>query len=190
MSDILHLLKVDVKTLDEQLQRKIYITFYDFIYKDVYFILNDHGLAEDAIQISFMKALDFAPKTRYRSNIFAWIKQVARNAAIDIIRKDKKHRQHFDLDAVYIDKELASVAELSNDVESEVVSLLKDEALYDVLELINEDYRIVLLLHYIHGLSYKEIQKELGISRPVLASRLMRARKKMYEMFKSEWGEL
>lgn len=189
MSDVLHLLKIDIKTLDDELQKKVYMTFYDFIYKDVYFILNDHGLAEDAIQIAFMKALDYAPKTRYRSNIFAWIKQVARNAAIDLIRKDKKHRQHIDLDAVYINKELALASEKSPNVENEVVELLKDEALYNVLELINEDYRTVLLLHYIHGLSYKEIQKELGVSRSVLASRLSRARKKMYEMFKSEWGE-
>lgn len=156
----------------------------------MYFILNDHGLAEDAIQNAFLKALIHAPKTRYRSNIFAWLKQVARNAAIDLIRRDKKHRQHIDLDAVYISKELALTSELNHDVENQVVELLKDEAIYDVLEQINAEYRTVLLLHYIHGLSYKEIQKELGISRSVLASRLSRARKKMYDMFKSEWGEL
>lgn len=187
--DIFHLFRHDIKTLDYQTQRQLFTQFYDLIYRDIFFMLNDHPLTEDVIQISFMKALESGPKTRDLSNMKGWLRTVARNSAIDLIRKNKNHRQQLDLDSVYINKELAFTAEPSSDVAEDVISMLESETLYEVLAEINEDYRVVLICHYIYGMSYKEIQKELGITRQVLASRLSRARKKLHAMFTLKWGE-
>ncbi|MNP87263.1 RNA polymerase sigma factor [compost metagenome] len=51
------------------------------------------------------------------------------------------------------------------------------------------EYRLVLFLYYIAGLSYAEIARETGITEQILTQRLARARKKLAVHFSGKWGD-
>lgn len=175
----------DFFKLDASSQKRLFSLFRQKMYPHVYFILHDHALTEDAIQEAFLKAVRRGPKTRENSNMTAWLKKIARNAAYDIGRKNKKYRQLSDLESVLMNETAVS----QDDVQKEVEEDVRNGILYQTIRDLKPDYRIVIYLHYLEGLSYAEIADELGISEQVLAQRLVRARKKLARLFKRKWGE-
>lgn len=51
-----YLLRSPFASLDPAAQQWVYRSFYQFVYKDVYFKTHDHSLTEDIIQEAFLKA--------------------------------------------------------------------------------------------------------------------------------------
>jgi len=81
-----YFLRSALDNLDATIQELIYRSFYQFVYRDVYFIIRDHSLSEDIIQDAFLKAIKNGPKMRSDTNIPAWIKLLTRNTALDYLR--------------------------------------------------------------------------------------------------------
>ncbi|MCL6460109.1 MAG: RNA polymerase sigma factor, partial [Gorillibacterium sp.] len=98
--DDLYLLRTDIYALDYEKQRRLFQSFRTCVYRDLYFLLGEHALAEDVLQESFMKAIKNGPKLRHDSNLTAWSRQVGRNTAYDFMRKNKKYRQMVDIEDV------------------------------------------------------------------------------------------
>lgn len=156
------------------------------MYRTVFFITADPNLTEDAVQEAFIKAIEKGPRTRKNSNMKAWIKQVSRNAAFDMIRKNKKYRHVSDVESVMIYDDSALTVP---DISTKVVTKMLHENVTEWLHELTVEHRIVLTLHYIEEMSYKEIVEELGITEHALAKRLERARKKLAELYVKRWGE-
>ena len=55
-----------------------------------------------------------------------------------------------------------------------------------IIELLAEDYRIVILLHYLEQFSVKEISKILNIPEGTVKSRLYRGRKILKKQYKRD----
>lgn len=175
--------------LDADTQKKLFLSFRELVYRDVLFLLNDPGLAEDAIQNAFMKIIEHGPKTRTDSNMSAWLRTVARNSALDLIRKNKKYRQMFDLERVNTNEELSCAAAVEMAIDERVERAIRDEALHQAIGELSTDHRTVILLHYIMEKPYQEIVRELGITEQVLTQRLARARKKLAQLFRLKWSD-
>lgn len=188
IEDDLYLLRSDIHTMNEALQRKLFLSFRQCIYKDIYYLLGEHALTEDAIQESFFKAIKNGPKTRADSNMTAWIRQIGRNTAYDFIRKNKKYRQMMDLETVNYNDGFTQMEVSAARVDDSVERKIRDESLYEAIRALKPDYRIVIYLHYILGMTYSEICTELHISEPVLTQRLARARRKLATGFSEKWG--
>ncbi|MFM1655732.1 RNA polymerase sigma factor [Brevibacillus sp. B_LB10_24] len=189
MSDqLFSLFRSNVGDLDPLTQRNLFLAFRELAFQSVYFILNDRSLTEDAIQEAFIKAMVNGPRTRPDSNMKSWLKQVARNAAFDIIRKNKKYRQVSDLDSVMIYEENEQLRDFPESTDEIVENMLRNESLVETLNELKVEYRIVLVLRYLEEMSYKEIAEELGITDQVLSKRLERARKKLADLFTQKWG--
>lgn len=182
------LFRSDVRKLDPLTQRNLFLSFRELVFRNVFFILNDRSLTEDAIQESFIKAMKNGPKTAYDSNMKAWLKRVSRNTAYDIIRKNKKYCHNYDSEIVlnYEDHDSFLIGEATDEI---VESMLRSETLVEALNELKFEFRIVLVLRYIEDMSYKEISNELGISEQVMSKRLERAKKKLASIFLSKWGE-
>ncbi|WNQ10091.1 RNA polymerase sigma factor [Paenibacillus aurantius] len=182
------LFRVNIHSLNHEAQRRLFLAYRQWVYRDIYFLLNDHALTEDCIQETFMKAVRSGPKTRSDSRMGAWLKKLARNGAYDFLRKLKKYRQMSGLDDV-IDKEEAFYSLPVEKVEDMVERMQRNEILHATIQELKPDYRVVLFLHYIAELSYSEISAELGITEQVLTQRLARARKKLAGHFIRKWGD-
>lgn len=75
------------------IQEMVYRSFYQFVYRDIRYMVYDHSFTEDIIQDAFLKAITKGPKMRSDTNIPAWIRQLTRNTALDYLRKLKRNRQ-------------------------------------------------------------------------------------------------
>jgi RNA polymerase sigma-70 factor (ECF subfamily) len=190
LSEQLYILfRKDVRGEDETTQRELFSAFRELVYKDIYFLLNDHALTEDVIQESFLKAITHGAKTKVDSNMKAWLKRVSRNAAYDLLRKGKNHRHHVDIDSVNEIESARHETAPGYCPEEAMLRTLRDEALFQSINALKHEYKTVLLLHYILDMSYTEIGEELGISVQVLTQRLARARKKLAGLFTEQWGD-
>ncbi|MFD2332629.1 RNA polymerase sigma factor [Cohnella sp. GCM10020058] len=63
----------------------------------------------------------------------------------------------------------------------------RNQLLYQTLDELKTDYRIVLYHFYLEGKSYQEICRELNITESILTQRLARARKKLLQLFSKKW---
>jgi RNA polymerase sigma-70 factor, ECF subfamily len=134
----------------------------------------DLDLAEDAVQDAFATALERWPDGAPR-NPGAWILTVARNRAIDRLRREWTLARKTEI--------LARLEEVEVIPEDE--SALPDERLALVFACCHPalaaDVRVPLTLRMVGGLSTAEIARAFLVSEPALSQRLVRAKRKIRE---------
>lgn len=57
MEQWFYFIRSPLDDLDETIQELVYRSFYQFVYRDINFMVRDHALTEDIIQDAFMKAI-------------------------------------------------------------------------------------------------------------------------------------
>ena len=135
---------------DSEAIRFIYIRYADNVYGYVRSIVRDEHEAEDVTQHVFAKLLKNIVKYEERSVPFsAWILRVARNVAVDHMRRSR---------AIPCE-EVRGLDEIDESGESDRLQSLSDA----LLEL-PEEQRSVLMLRHLVGLTPGEIAEELGRS--------------------------
>lgn len=185
MEQWFNLLRSPIHNLDTTTQEWVYRSFSRFVFKDIYFIVNDYGLAQDIVQEAFMKVTEKGPRLRSDTNIQGWVRRVAQNTAIDFLRKWKNNRQIIGR----INDNTYGVAQNEISVASEVETRVRNELLHQAINELKPDYRAVLLSFYLEGKSYQDICYELNLSESVLSQRLARARKKLSQHFLKKWAD-
>lgn len=133
-------------------------------------LTGDFGSAEEALQETYIVALRQWPQQGVPENPAGWLAVVARNRALDGIRRDRRRtdRERF----------LVSSSECDEDtvrVEDERLRLIFT-CCHPALAL---DTRVALTLRTVGGLSTPEIARALLVSEPTLAQRLVRAKRKI-----------
>ncbi|MCE5171864.1 sigma-70 family RNA polymerase sigma factor [Paenibacillus profundus] len=188
MGQWLYLLQRNVMNADTDAQELVYHSFRELVYRDIYKLLRDHGLTEDVIQESFIKAIAKGPEVRHAPVMRTWIRRVARNTALDVIRKNRKHRQMITTEFFHN----PAISILLPDTEPSIANLVEDKfrdnLLYQSIRELQSDYQMLLLLHYFEEKSYKEMSQELHLSEQVISQRLARARKKLRQQFMRKWS--
>jgi RNA polymerase sigma factor (sigma-70 family) len=146
-------------------------------------ILADPDLAEDVTQDVFISALRRLRDTERPIAFKPWIYQIAKNACIDELRRNRRnlevpleHQREWPEEEPYL---------LSRDSEPELVVESKQqlEDLRGALRGVSELHHRILILRELEGLSYHEIGARLGMSRPVVESTLFRARRRLAEEY-------
>ena len=170
---------VSFADLDIAVQELVYHSFYQFVYRDIHSIVHDHFLAEDIIQDAFLKAITKSPRLHSHNNLPSWIKQLARNTALDYLRKRKQ--DHRILAKLYVHINNTALSEIS--VANEVEARERYKLLYQAINEVKFEYRTILLFFYIEGKSYREICQEMRLTQSVFTQRLARARKKLHQLF-------
>ncbi|WP_372636887.1 RNA polymerase sigma factor [Cohnella sp.] len=182
MEQWLSLLRINIEELDAEVQEKIYGSFYRFVYREILFITRDHSATEDIIQESFIKVTIQGPKTAHASNLASWVRQIARHTALDWLRKYKKGHQEIDAENVTIIEQNTAVAD-------EVENKLRNEILYEAIQELKPEHKILLIMFYLEDKSYKEICSELRLGEQIVTQRLARARKKLLQHFLRKWND-
>lgn len=135
-------------------------------------VLNDFAASEDAAQEAFLTAWRKFHDLREPARLRPWLAQIARNAALGHLRRQRGEEPlpddpHF-ADESALPDELAATEE-----ESALVR--------EALERLPEKYRVPLVLYYREGESVRTVAESLGISEDAVKQRLARGREMLRE---------
>ncbi len=125
-------------------------------------ILKDVRDAEEIMWDTFM-ALDRTLREKSLDDIAAWLKRVARNKSISLLRKNKTWKQLL-LDWT-LEEEIAGYALLqivAEDAPSDEDVENFKQRFFEALEQYEEEIQIVLIGRLFHQQSYKELAEEVG----------------------------
>jgi RNA polymerase sigma-70 factor (ECF subfamily) len=134
-------------------------------------VLGDVDLAEDALQEAWADALERWPRDGAPANPAGWLVAVARNRAIDRIRRERTLADKTQL--------LARVEQLPEQEDS----VVKDERLELIFACCHPalatDAQVALTLSLVGRLTTPEIARAFLVPEPTLAQRLVRAKRKI-----------
>ena len=152
--------------------------------KNVYSIaLRMTGNSEDAsdmTQEAFIKAFNSLSGYRGESKFSVWLYRIVSNVCLDFLRS-RNRRPTVSL-SVEDDEGEDTELDIADESQSPEVLLdrsLTRESVRRGLEALPPDYRQILLLREIQGLSYEEISQSLELEVGTVKSRIFRARKRL-----------
>ena len=129
--------------------------------------------AEEAAQDAFLALWRGIDRFRQESSLSTWIYRLATNACIDTLRRRKKQSGSVSLD----DEELfVDAVDTSPQPQETVEHREARKLLQEGLSALPEEYRKVLILREIEGLSYTEIAECASLELGTVKSRISRGR--------------
>lgn len=132
--------------------------------------------AEDLLQETCMKAWENIDSLRSSKKAKAWLLKILTNTFINNYRKKQNAAEFVDMEPDFLEPVFYKSGQYI-DIEKEIFSKVMDEEVKEAIEYLPLDFRIVILLVDIEGLSYREVQEILNISSGTLSSRLYRGRR-------------
>jgi RNA polymerase sigma factor (sigma-70 family) len=153
--------------------RAAYQTYGRLVYSVAYKVLGDPGLAEDATQQTFVQAWRAAATYDPARPLGAWLAAISRRAAIDVYRRERRHR---------------GVEDIADHEAALVTAPPSAEQIYDVWEvrqalenLPDQDRELIRMQHF-DDLSHAEIAGQLAIPVGTVKSRSFRAHRRLAGM--------
>ena len=146
---------------DQRAFQHLYQENCSFVYTIALRILRDASLAEDAVQETFLKIWRSAGKfDATLGTPQSWISIIARNVALDLIRKRRPYQELSDMDTMAI---AADPCEPS------------DPKLGQCLAQLPEEQVIAIVTMYTYGMSHAELSSHLRAPIGTIKSRVRRA---------------
>lgn len=152
------------------------------IYRLVRRKLGDGLLAEDIAQETFLKSLKTMHKVDESFNFGGWIHTVARNLCLDELRRRQRDVRADDGGEGDLLGRLPATGQRSDPVIAYENTELR-ERVWKVAQLLPENYRLVLTLRELQGLTYRQIGRVMNISESAVETLLYRARLRFKEEF-------
>lgn len=153
-------------------------------------MVRDVGLAEELAQDALVSALERWPVTGVPDNAGAWLTAVAKNRALDRLRRSQLlERKHAELGReLEVRQELAQ-AESAEALDAALDTTHADEIDDDLLRLVftachpvlSREARIALTLRLLGGLSTDEIARAFLVAEATVAQRIVRAKRTLAE---------
>lgn len=131
--------------------------------------------AEDVTQEAFLAAWRALPEFRGDCRFSTWLYRLVSNAAIDCLRREKKHRDTGDVDDLELPDGGPSLQEQAERSDTR-------DAVRRALDRLSPEHRQVLLLRFMQELDYGEIARALNVSEGTVKSRINRAKSKLREV--------
>ena len=149
------------------------LPYLDAAYNLARYLLRDAHEAEDAVQESFLRALRHFGSFRGVDGR-AWLLSIVRNTCFTLLRRRRPGAAK-----VEFDEEIHSPQEEGSGPEADLTSAISAELLREGLDQLAAEYREVLVLRELEGLSYKEIAQVAGVPIGTVMSRLARGRRQL-----------
>lgn len=141
----------------------------DNVYRLAYRMCGNAYDADEAAQEAFVAAWRALPNFRGDAKFSTWLYRLTTNAAIDVMRREKRHQ-------TVGDGEMMEVADDADSPQETVERTEQQEAVQKALATLSEEYREVLLLRYMEELDYAEIAEVLQLPSGTVKSRINRAK--------------
>jgi RNA polymerase sigma-70 factor (ECF subfamily) len=141
--------------------------------------------AEDRTQEVFLKLHGALPKYDFGKNFTAWFLTLAKNHLIDEYRRTKWEKTNRD----EFDERVLSQASADGPEESLVARETK-ALVWEGLNRLPADMRMVIILRDLQGQSYEEVAEVLGLPLGTVKSRVNRARLQLARVLRDQRGDV
>ncbi|HEU5374633.1 MAG TPA: sigma-70 family RNA polymerase sigma factor [Ktedonobacteraceae bacterium] len=129
--------------------------------------------AEDVVQESYLRAFKFFDGLR-STDSRPWLLAIVRNTYYTMIQQRRAAEEE-----TSFDEEIHSPDSENQDPEVLLLQSINQQLLKDAIEDLPLEFREVIVLRELEGLSYKEISEITAVPLGTVMSRLARARKKL-----------
>jgi RNA polymerase sigma-70 factor (ECF subfamily) len=155
----------------------------DAAYNLANWLLRNEDDARDVVQEAYLRAFKSFGGF-HGSNGRPWLLTIVRNTAYSLIKKNQSGHvtTPFDDEEYLVDRE--SVSPVTQLEQSEASKLVRE-----AIDRLPDEFREVLVLRHLEGLSYKEIADVAQLAPGTVMSRLARARAKLKEFLKPRSGK-
>jgi RNA polymerase sigma factor (sigma-70 family) len=140
------------------------------VYRHAYRLMRNRHDAEDLTQDVFVRALRALPNYRPEGSFRGWLHRITTNLFRDHLRRARRLR--FEPLGDHTDRIITREPTPADLVDNKVLSADVAAALRGM----SPHFRSAVLLSDVHGMSYAEVAKELGINLGTVRSRLHRGR--------------
>lgn len=138
-----------------------------------YLILRDRGMAEDAVQETFLKAYRAADTFRGQCSEKTWLMRIAMNTC-----RDMRRRAWFR----YMDRRITP----EEIPEAAVPFAARDDSLIQAIMALPPREKETLLLYYYHDMTVTEIGESLHLSVSAVSNRLKRGRERLKALLEGD----
>lgn len=153
--------------MEEEAERML-IDNYDKYYRLAYCYVKNEQDALDIVQESAYRVIKDLDKLKERNYLSTWIYRIVINTAIDTLRKRKRETVSFeDIEIVHEDQ-------------------YKEEDPLEILNVLEDKDRALVILKYLEDWKLEEISEALDMNISTVKSRLYRARKKLKVILEPE----
>lgn len=167
----------DTRTKHEEFDREA-IPHMDILYNYALRMTANPDDANDLVQETFLKAYRFWDKYEKGTNIRAWLFRIMKNSYINRYRKETKEPETVDYNDIQnFYNTIRYESSDSNDLQEKIFGGLLEDDVARAIESLPEDFRTVVILCDIEGLSYEEIADFVDCPIGTVRSRLHRGRK-------------
>ena len=132
------------------------------------FLLNIH-LAEDLTEDTFVKLIARRPRFSGKSTFKTWLYAIARNVALDFLRKNAK------LPTVSAEEAMTLIADEA-DVARQYLCSERKLQVHKALKQLNDEYRQVLVLVYFEDFQNDQVASIMGKSKKQIENLVYRAK--------------
>lgn len=168
--------------------QEIYRAYQPKIHRYLVNLVDEHE-ADDLTQEVFIKVDHGLDDFRGESSLSTWIYRIATNVAMDRLRSPSFRRgskdKSIEAGEAEISDKNAWTGEKTPLVEQQLYRKEMSECIHDFIGELPENYRPVLVLIELEGLSNHKVAEILGVSQGTVKIRLHRAREKLRNMLMS-----
>lgn len=125
--------------------------------------------AEEAAQNAFLAAWRGLPSFRGEAKFSTWLYRLASNAAVDVLRREKKYENQWDIEDLQRPDAAPSPQEQLERQDTR-------QAVRAAMAALPAEFRQVLVLRYLQEMSYQEIAQALALPEGTVKSRINRAK--------------
>lgn len=140
-----------IEALKKKDQDSFEIIYHDTkraVYSMIHSKTHDRFLTEDVMQETYIKMVEHIHSYNPKQSFLTWLLTIAKNSAIDALRK-KKHEQ------VFIDKDQEALVEDNSQTSQD------RREMEEALSILSDYEKEIVLLKTLGGLKHKEIAQEL-----------------------------
>jgi RNA polymerase sigma-70 factor (ECF subfamily) len=155
----------------------IFKTYYQPLCNYAYSFVQDRDEAEEIVQATFLSVWEKKEHLAIHTGVKPYLYAMVRNAALNVLKHEKIKQQHVAIEL--------SIAERSSEsVTRTVMASELEDRIYQALNKLPEQCRLVFKLSRFEELKYAEIAEQLNISIKTVENQMGKALKIMREQLK------
>jgi RNA polymerase sigma-70 factor, ECF subfamily len=155
----------------------LFRTYYQPLCNYAYTFVQDHDEAEEIVQSTFMQVWEKKSTLEIRAGVKPYLYAMVRNACLNVIKHEKVKQQHAAVELAVGERSVESVTRsvMASELEAKI---------YNAMEALPEQCRLVFKLSRFEELKYSEIAEQLNISIKTVENHMGKALKIMREQLK------
>jgi RNA polymerase sigma-70 factor (ECF subfamily) len=150
------------------------------LYRAAWSILKNRADAEDAVQDAYIKAFSGGAQFAGHSSLSTWLTRIAINEALARKRAGQRRKRSLDkADVAQLEEYRSFMSAPFRSPEFQAVHAELAKALETAIARLPDNFRAVLVLRDVEGMSVEEAAETLGVAPATIKTRHLRARRRL-----------